>query len=47
MKESTTLGSIGDTKITITAEGPKAQWCVDVLSERFERVMENVKAQLR
>lgn len=41
-----TVGEIGDTKVAVTAFGPMAMWCVDVLSVKFESILEQVEAEL-
>ena len=40
-----TLGTIGDTEVRIVAEGPKAQWCADVLSSKLSSTFESIKTQ--
>lgn len=45
-KEEAELGVIGVTSVKIVAEGPKAQWCVDILQERFKGPFNAVKQQL-
>ena len=40
------LGSIGDTTVRVVAEGPKAQWCADVLSEKFKPTFESIRQQV-
>lgn len=41
-----TLGTIGDTRVQLVAAGPKAQWCADVLSAKFEAIFLAVKSQV-
>ena len=45
-RESRSLGTIGETEVRIVAEGPKARWCVDVLSAKFETAFAAVKGQV-
>lgn len=40
------LGQIGETRVSIVAEGPKAQWCADVLSAKFESAFQSIKQQV-
>lgn len=40
------LGTLGDTDVYIVAEGPKAQWCADVLASKVESVFESIRAQV-
>lgn len=40
------LGTIGETEVRIVADGPKAQWCADVLAAKFERTFEAVSAHV-
>lgn len=40
------VGRIGPNEITIKAEGPSAQWCVDALSERVEGEVSSVETQV-
>ena len=41
-----TVGTVGDTEIRVVAEGPKATWFADVLSEKLKPVLADIKAQL-
>lgn len=44
-EHSRELGTIGETDVRIVAEGPKAQWCADVLSSKFAEIFEAVRQQ--
>jgi hypothetical protein len=40
-----TLGTIGETEVSVRAEGPKAQWCADVLSDSFAGLFDILRQQ--
>lgn len=40
------LGTIGETEVYLVAVGPKARWCTDVLSQKFERTFLAVRSQV-
>lgn len=44
--ERRVVGLIGETEIVVVANGPKAQWCADVLSSKLGPILENVQNQL-
>ena len=40
------LGSIGETEVKVVAEGPKAQWCADVVGGKSAVVFDDVQREV-